>query len=702
MAASADDSLQIIRLWKQSMELSSAQVATRDALLNQAVYIAQKQNQIELLIKLYHWKAKLYQNNFDYRNAIGLADSAVQIAELHKKLQTEASRDAISFLSIIYLEFKGDDSCLYWIYKNKSLSKEVNDWFNYSLNLTLEAISQRDRLDQQKILSLYDSAGFYAKKTSLVDDDIFAAYNNSYFLKMQGSKDWVASLEMLLSIKQYFNNKELMQPIYEPWKRIPFKFNNPKIVTYIQIASTYLLLLDFQNCYNYQRIIVDEQKSQNNDRSTFYTLCELGIPAIYLNNKQLVQTIFDSCVLLAKKIKLPNNINNASYYLMQGWLNEMDGKLDKAIQNYNKSCYLNGNLFKLGDFFLLRSYSKLNDFAKADSIIQNLNKEKESSFVYFPQALYSKELAFYYTKKNKPDSAMMYELSYYKLKDSLLQAAHYVQLKEIDAKYQTEEKDRRIAEADKIRMYQKMQLSEAKKMNHLMFASIIGLVIILGLVGYVWQQKRKQAHLLAQKNTKIELLIRELHHRVKNNLQIVSGILSLHANRIQNNSAKEALEEGKARVNAIALLHQRLYMDDDIANVNMQDYIQNLGISLANSFGYDATNVHSDVQLNNNMMSIDKAIPIGLIINELVTNAFKHAFKNTLHPLVGIELQSHEKNTIQLKVFDNGVGINQTESIEKSTSFGMRMVQTLVRQLDASFHFTIQNGTQFIIEMQNV
>jgi hypothetical protein len=311
----------------------------------------------------------------------------------------------------------------------------------------------------------------------------------------------------------------------------------------------------------------------------------LSIPVIYLNNKQLVQTIFDSCVLLAKKIKLSNNINNAPYYLMQGWLNEMDGKLDKAILNYNKSCYLNGNLFKLGDFFLLRSYSKLNDFAKADSIIQYLNKEKESSFVYFPQALYSKELAYYYTKKNKPDSAMMYELSYYKLKDSLLQAAHYVQLKEIDANYQTEEKDRRIAEADKIRMYQKMQLSEAKIMNHLMFASIIGLVIILGLVGYVWQQKRKQAHLLAQKNTKIELLIGEPHHRVKNNLQIVSGTLSLHANRIQNNSAKEALEEGKARVNAIALLHQRLYMDDDIANVNMQDYIQNLGISLANSFG---------------------------------------------------------------------------------------------------------------------
>jgi two-component sensor histidine kinase len=101
-------------------------------------------------------------------------------------------------------------------------------------------------------------------------------------------------------------------------------------------------------------------------------------------------------------------------------------------------------------------------------------------------------------------------------------------------------------------------------------------------------------------------------------------------------------------------------------------------------------------------MSIDKAIPIGLIINEMVTNAFKHAFKNTLHPLVGIELQSHEKNTIQLKVFDNGVGINQTESIEQSTSFGMRMVQTLVRQLNDSFHFTIQNGTQFIIEMQNV
>ncbi|MGC8750399.1 hypothetical protein [Hydrotalea sp.] len=156
MAASADDSLQIIQLWKQSMKLSSAQIATRDALLNQASYIAKKQNQIELLIKLYHWKAKLYLNNLDYRNAIALANSAVQIAEFHKKLQTEASRDAISFLTVIYGEFKADDSCWYWTYKNKLLSKEANDWFNYSVNLTLEAIFQRDKFDHYKILSLYD------------------------------------------------------------------------------------------------------------------------------------------------------------------------------------------------------------------------------------------------------------------------------------------------------------------------------------------------------------------------------------------------------------------------------------------------------------------------------------------------------------------------------------------------------------------
>jgi two-component sensor histidine kinase len=123
---------------------------------------------------------------------------------------------------------------------------------------------------------------------------------------------------------------------------------------------------------------------------------------------------------------------------------------------------------------------------------------------------------------------------------------------------------------------------------------------------------------------------------------------------------------------------------------------------LANSFGYDLAHVQTNVKLSTNRMSIDKAIPIGLIINELVTNAFKHAFTNTIHPLVTIELQMIKQHTLQLKVSDNGVGMPNMADMEKNTSFGMRMVQTLVQQLDAQLNFSSHNGTQFVIEMNNI
>ena len=702
ITAAEKDSIQIVDVWKQSMRLSDTENTQRDALLNRAVQMAKQFKQYTLLIKLYHWKAILKRNNYDYEKALPLADSALQVAENNALLQTQACRDAIAFYIVARGEFVDDSSTLKWIYKGKELCSATADWFNYSICLTLEAVLQRDRYTIPQILALYDSAQYYAAQTTTVHDDVLAIYNQSYFLKMQGKKDWVASLAMLLSLKQYFNASEWALPLHEPWKRIAFRFRDPRSATYRQIAAAYLVLLDFNNAYQYQKMIVEQRKEEHNLKNLFFAYADLGVYAIFLENKTLVQSIYDTCVVLAKQAHLDATMFTPSFLAMQGWLKEVSGHVAAAIPLYQRACYIEGKDFSFTEFYLLRSFVKQKQYASADSLIQVLQYQQQSSFVYFPQALFSKELAFYYQQTNQPDSALWHLLKYYQLKDSLLQAAHYIQLKEIDTKYQTEEKDRQIAAAAQIKKYQDLQLIEAQKMNRLMLIVVIALLAIVLLVGYVWQQKRKQAYVLAQKNNKIELLIRELHHRVKNNLQIVSGILSLHANRMQNNSAKEALEEGKARVNAIALLHQRLYMDDDVANVNMEEYLQNLSISLANSFGYDLAHVQTNVKLSTNRMSIDKAIPIGLIINELVTNAFKHAFTNTIHPLVTIELQMIKQHTLQLKVSDNGVGMPNMADMEKNTSFGMRMVQTLVQQLDAQLNFSSHNGTQFVIEMNNI
>jgi two-component sensor histidine kinase len=200
-----------------------------------------------------------------------------------------------------------------------------------------------------------------------------------------------------------------------------------------------------------------------------------------------------------------------------------------------------------------------------------------------------------------------------------------------------------------------------------------------------------------ERNSYIQSLIRELHHRVKNNLQVVSSLMSLQSNRVEDAQAKIALEEGKTRVDAMAMIHQKLYVDHELAAVNMLEYLQQLTSSLAGSFGLPASAVETKVELPNPSMNIDRAVSMGLIVNELVTNACKHAFKNISHPKMYIQLSQHE-NELRLTVADNGVGVKKTDEMENS--FGLKLVRILVNQLDATMQVTSEAGTSYQIQMK--
>ena len=216
----------------------------------------------------------------------------------------------------------------------------------------------------------------------------------------------------------------------------------------------------------------------------------------------------------------------------------------------------------------------------------------------------------------------------------------------------------------------------------------------------ITQQKKELETLYAdaqERNVYIQSLIRELHHRVKNNLQVVSSLMSLQSNRIEDINAKNALEEGKTRVDAMAMIHQKLYVDHDLAAVNMQQYLQQLTTSLAGSFGLSSSSVEATVELPDPSMNLDRAVSIGLIVNELVTNACKHAFKNTADPKIYIQLRE-EDNQLLLTVADNGVGVKNTK--EQGNSFGLKLVRILVNQLDATMQVSNESGTCYRIQMK--
>jgi two-component sensor histidine kinase len=219
----------------------------------------------------------------------------------------------------------------------------------------------------------------------------------------------------------------------------------------------------------------------------------------------------------------------------------------------------------------------------------------------------------------------------------------------------------------------------------------------------VLDQKRELEEtyrLTTEKNEYIESLVRELHHRVKNNLQIVSSLLSLQSNRLEDDKARMALEEGRTRVDAMAMIHQQLYMENDLAAVNIEDYLGTLTLSLAGSFGYNAGHLHTAVQLKNQSIDIDMAIPIGLIVNELVTNSFKHAFHGVADPRIIVSLQQQSNDCLILTIADNGNGLKSAEALNKATSFGMKLVNTLVDQLNGVMTIHQNPGITFTIEIR--
>ncbi|GAB2839807.1 tetratricopeptide repeat protein [Ferruginibacter profundus] len=309
-----------------------------------------------------------------------------------------------------------------------------------------------------------------------------------------------------------------------------------------------------------------------------------------------------------------------------------------------------------------------------------------------------RSLATHYRQVGNFEKASEYQGKYISIKDTLISETEAVNMVKAQSAYEIEKKEIQLALADKEKQLGSMELSNRNKTIWLLVAGLVSLALLLSFVMYSFIQKRKAAAELAVKNNRIETLIRELHHRVKNNLQVVSGLLSLQSNRIEDDAARQAMDEGRTRVDAMAMIHQKLYMDKDLAGVDIKDYLENLTTSLAGSFGYGKKHIETSVDLLHAAMDIDKAIPIGLIVNELVTNAFKHAFSTTMQPKINVSLAGNAHGVMELKIADNGSGV--FEGAAASKSFGMKLVATLVQQLNGTMQQEHNNGTIYNIQIR--
>jgi two-component system, sensor histidine kinase PdtaS len=340
--------------------------------------------------------------------------------------------------------------------------------------------------------------------------------------------------------------------------------------------------------------------------------------------------------------------------------------------------------------------------------------------------------SFYYNlfekQKNEADFRDFYQYYwglthfYKKKKDVVMREKSIELMHQINDSIQSNMLQNLNVDIDKV--YKKLQNerflnddNQRQKMITLIVVFICIFLLLIALVfWFIIREKGKVNDTLSQQKDEItvkkilldqalkekEILLKEIHHRVKNNLQIISSLLSLQSKNINDKTAKAAIFEGKDRIQAIALIHQKLYQNDTFATIEMKSYLEDLLDQLSNSYDNQVRNVSIKLQTNDIVLNLDTVVPLGLIICELVTNAFKYAFKNTQEPKLRIEISELE-GYYQLSVRDNGNGMDETFDFLSSPTLGVEIIQALTEQLDGIISFkTSDKGTSIKIKFKEV
>lgn len=209
-------------------------------------------------------------------------------------------------------------------------------------------------------------------------------------------------------------------------------------------------------------------------------------------------------------------------------------------------------------------------------------------------------------------------------------------------------------------------------------------------------REQAQAQLKASLAEK-EVLLKEIHHRVKNNLQVISSLLNLQSHSAGDRQTIQMFKESRNRIRSMALVHEGLYQSDDLGGIEFSHYVSSLTGYLLRSYGVDTGGVELTIDVDRVHLGIDSAVPCGLIVNELVSNSLKYAFVDGRQGHISIELHSVDNGRYELKVGDNGVGIPEGLDIGHTESLGLRLVSTLVEQIEGTMDLDRNAGTVFTI-----
>ncbi|WP_242675453.1 tetratricopeptide repeat-containing sensor histidine kinase [Niastella koreensis] len=468
-----------------------------------------------------------------------------------------------------------------------------------------------------------------------------------------------------------------------------------------------------ESCHWYRKTLEKRSEQKQDGTSVLQTATFLIRQLIKLKKNREALALMDSLLVVYP----PKNLREKSA-VAQNYAYCFDAlkRYPEAEQNYI-SCLaycrkagFDNETISIGNMDLGRFYLQHGQFKKAKTYLDTAVTIMGADRVIDQRELF--KMRFTADSALGNYSAAIKNLQYYQfLNDSIYNERKSRQIEELTVQYETQKKEQNIRLLENEKQLQQNELAKEQNTKRWIVGAVLLLIAIVGLlVNYSRLKQRTNQELQVQqiqiekKNNSLqqlvaekEWLVREIHHRVKNNFHMVMGLLHTQAAYLQSEEAIQAVTESSQRIQAMSLVHQKLYQSDNLSAINMTGYIHELIDYLKDSF-HTGNTIRFNLQIDPVTFTVSYCVPVGLIVNEAVTNAIKHAFPDKQEGVIDISLKSLGDEHFLLSIKDNGVGLPATFNAASQTTMGMRLMRGLSDDLDAVFQIHNNNGTQITLD----
>lgn len=450
---------------------------------------------------------------------------------------------------------------------------------------------------------------------------------------------------------------------------------------------------ELDRAMDYAQKAIDICEANHIDDEMVYALSTAGNVKIAGSKFQESFNYFDRALELAKSLKF-SEISLADFMNNRGNALKKLGRYNEALTEYKnclsiaqKTNYPNAiaaSIANLGEVnLLLGNYKEALPYQLLTVKMQEENNDLSNLTENYLH------VSNIYEHLGDYKSALAFQKKALMIRDSIASLRNNENMSELLTQYETKKKEATI-------LSQQKEIAQQEKMQWMGGGILVLLagLFIFGIIAYRVRVKRNK--ILAAKNAENELLLKEIHHRVKNNLEVVSSLLALQSAQTKDPNTRNAMRESQNRVRSIGIVHQQLYNGKNSGAIRVKDYFLNLSESILDSFGA-GERVKVELDIQEIKLDIDTAVPLGLIVNELVTNTLKYAFPPGQIGHLSIRLQKREENLVRLEVADDGIGKSGNTL---GTGFGSQLISLLTRQLGGKLLEETGYGTRTILDFK--